>query len=141
VIRIQADELEIDDYVYLYQGKPFSGVAYDNRPDGRLWSEQTLYAGVPDGPTRVWHENGALKLEKYFKLGRLHGPLKEWNADGTPLSEAVYELGICIERRTWTGGAVTEYRIDPTSVEFRKLEAARKNEAARVERFSGPAGS
>jgi antitoxin component YwqK of YwqJK toxin-antitoxin module len=126
-----------DDQIYRYQGKPFTGVAYELRQDGTLWGEQTFARGVLDGASRSWYPNQQLQHETNYKLAWAHGWKKEWYPDGKTKSAKLFELGVCVERKCWDGaGALIEdYKIDPASNDFATLEQKRRAENQRVRLF------
>lgn len=55
---------------------------------GRKVSEQT----------RLWDENGQLRTEAGFELGKLQGPLKEFDASGEVVRDELYEKGKLVKK-------------------------------------------
>ena len=134
-MRVNADLLDLQDYVAYCEGKPFTGVAVEYRPDGTVWSEITYRFGLEDGPARDWYENGMLRSESMAKLGVTNGISKEWQPDGTPKTEKVIELGYCTHSREWgeTGRLIKESKLDENSSNYELLIAARAQEPRRVQ--------
>jgi antitoxin component YwqK of YwqJK toxin-antitoxin module len=133
--RVHVNQIDIDDYIYFLNGKPFTGVMYETYPDRRISTEQTLRMGMPDGPMRRWLRNGTLASEKSYKMGLLHGTNRLWSANKRLRCETRYDLGVAVERKKWdwTGKLVEEFRIDPAGSEYQNLELRRKSEATRTE--------
>jgi antitoxin component YwqK of YwqJK toxin-antitoxin module len=135
--RVDLQRLEVDDYTYYLDGRPFTGVGYENRPDGTLWGEQAFSIGLPDGPSRTWYENGQLKSETNYKLALADGSSREWYSSGQLKSQTLLELGIALERRKWdeTGAVTEQWRIREDSDDFRELQKRRAHEQERVRRL------
>lgn len=55
---------------------------------GRKVSEQT----------RLWDENGQLRTEAGFEMGKLQGPLKEYDASGQLVRDELYDKGKLIKK-------------------------------------------
>jgi antitoxin component YwqK of YwqJK toxin-antitoxin module len=138
VKRLTEDELILgDDYVFYHQGQPFTGVTYDTREDGSLWSEETYVRGVKHGPARTLFPGGQIQRQSHYKMGLAHGWNEEWYSDGRIKSRRLYELAVPVEEQEFDreGKLIRERRIDPNSDEFRRLSEKRKNEEQRVERI------
>ena len=137
VKRIDAEELEWEDYISYFEGDPFTGVAIERRPDGSLWSEQTYAMGVLDGISRDFHENGALDSETMFKLGIANGTSRAFYPSGKPKFEKNIELGYCLSSREYdeSGTLVKEQALQQGDENYRLLEAARAREPQRVEQI------
>jgi len=130
MIRIPYEELEFDDTLYYHNGQPFTGVAFEQPEGGRVIGEIQYRYGVPDGIKRLWYDNGQPKREINYKLNIPHGVEREWFVDGRPKAERQYELGVLLSEREWDpeGELVKEYKIEPESAEFKRLEQRRQNE-------------
>ena len=97
--RVLYDELTergTDDKPTMYfEGKPFTGVAFDIWEDGQLHYEVTYKDGYLDGLGQNWYKNGQLQYEGTFKDGKKDGLHQEW-----------YENGQLKEERTYNDGAL-----------------------------------
>jgi hypothetical protein len=114
--RVQYDDLEVgDDQLMFWEGRPFSGFAVENYPDGNLQSETSFVNGLQEGVSRVWHPNGQLAEEALSWKGVRHGRSAAWTADGKPLNEEVYELGALVRGKYFgdDGTIARTFSIDP----------------------------
>jgi antitoxin component YwqK of YwqJK toxin-antitoxin module len=143
VLRVDAGELEWEDYVTYYQGKPFSGVAVELRPNGSVWSEETYLNGLLDGVSRDYHENGSLDSETVYKQGIANGPSRAFYASGQPKYERMIELGICVRSREYDeqGRLIKEEELQPQHPNYRLLQRARESEGKRVEQIQAKLGA
>lgn len=125
--RIDIEDIDFDDYVYYYEGKPYTGVAYELDGDGELRSELTFFCGLPEGRWCDYYENGNLCGEDFYKLGLSHGQNREWHPDGTLKKEKWFEYGICTSAKEWDadGNLITDFKIDPGCDEYKQLEKRR----------------
>lgn len=134
--RVPVGDLDFgDDYVVYEKGKPFTGVAYDTRPNGSLWSEVTYGCGLRHGVSRSWHDNGQLMSQDHYKLARADGLSEEWHHNGRHKLRRLYELANIVEEQEWdeAGKLIRDYHIDPGSDEYRRLERDRAQEPQRVQ--------
>jgi antitoxin component YwqK of YwqJK toxin-antitoxin module len=128
-MRVSIDELDYSDYhVYLYQGKPFTGIAYESLADGRIVAEDSYVDGVLKGYSKEWYPTGELQSEVYYMSGALHGKCRQWYIDGTLKSEYLYEYGILITKKEWdeNGKLFEEYKIDESDSRIETLEKFRE---------------
>ena len=72
----------------VYEGRPFTGVAYEKDREGRLVSLSGYQNGRASGPLRTWYPSGQIEQEQYYRRGGLHGPWREWYANGRPRLDA-----------------------------------------------------
>ena len=93
-MRVPVDELDYSDqHIYLYEGQPFTGIAYEALPDGQVVAEEAYVDGGLKGLSREWYPTGALKSEGYYKSGAPHSA-KEWCQDGILNLECLYEYAM-----------------------------------------------
>ena len=86
MLRIADGELDItDDLVVYWQGKPFTGIAYEHGARKAL-GEIEYKNGIQHGFTRTWSESGQLISEKYYEYNILIHK-KEWNEKGEIVRE------------------------------------------------------
>jgi len=131
VPRVNDNELEIDyNYgdLYLWQGQPFTGIAYDLHPDGSLWGEVEYVDGREHGKAREWYPSGQLKAETTYLKGAYFGPDREWDENEQLRSETIYEYSYPIRERKWNeaGQLVLETRLGPESPKYSRLQALRE---------------
>jgi len=67
--RVHIDDIQENDKMAFYQGKPFTGIAYDVYSEGQLKFEGTYKDGKEDGLFQEWYENGQLRFEVTIKDG------------------------------------------------------------------------
>jgi antitoxin component YwqK of YwqJK toxin-antitoxin module len=128
MIRINANELD-DAYnhagslVMMWQGQPFTGLAFQISTQGALWCEQAYVEGTLHGISMEWHLNSQLKSQTEYKWNRIHGRDQEWYADGQPKSNCSYELGILLSEQQWDeqGNLVTDYQMEHGSAPYTDL--------------------
>lgn len=80
--------LDYEEDIYLYQGEPFTGVAYYLEPDypeGQIEGETEFVKGCKEGFERGWYPNGQLKEEIYFLPDEVF--VKKWNSEGKLIEE------------------------------------------------------
>jgi antitoxin component YwqK of YwqJK toxin-antitoxin module len=138
VKRVANEDLFLgDDYALYDEGKPFTGVSYENRPDGSLWSEMTYVRGLQHGPSRTLYPNGQVQTEMQYKMAYADGWAEEWYPDGALKRRTLYELAVPVREQEFNrkGELIREVAIDPSSEAYRRLEVARRNEDARLDRI------
>ncbi len=77
-----------------FQGKPLSGFAIENYPNGQPKSWITLKDGIPNGLWQEWFENGKLKYNAYWKDGKGHGLWQYFHENGNLRTEESYIFDI-----------------------------------------------
>ncbi|TWH50377.1 toxin-antitoxin system YwqK family antitoxin [Dulcicalothrix desertica] len=128
-MRVSISELDYSDYhVYIYQGKDFTGIAYENSNSGQLLAENSYVDGVLQGISREWYENGQLHYEYYYESGALDGLCKEWYESGQLKIECLYKFGIIISKKQWNedGKLIEEYELDEIDANFQLLKKLSK---------------
>ena len=70
---------------------PFTGIARDYFPDGKVHMEIPIKNGKFHGRVTEWHPNGQMNAQSEFSEGQLHGQNREWTADGKLFRERVYD--------------------------------------------------
>ena len=76
-----------------FEGKPFTGVAYNLYSNGQLWYEAGYKDGKTDGLQKGWFKNGQLKYEQNVKMSLYDGLWKEWDVNGRLESERNFKNG------------------------------------------------
>ncbi len=127
--RVNFEELDLgDDQLIVWKGQPFTGVAVEFFPDGKLCSEVPHLNGVRHGLLRAWHPSGQLREETSLWQGGLHGYERIWDEQGRLISEVIGELGIEIAEKRWDeqGRLVKDWRIGPNDNLYGILQIKRK---------------
>lgn len=129
------DDSEItmtEDYEYLYQGEPFTGIAVEYY-EGFLLGEENYRDGMLHGLAKRWHlESEQLASLKSYENNAVVGVRKEWYESGQLKLEEEIEEGIALRRTVWDqfGDVVEEYRVeedeDPFLYELLQLKRSRR---------------
>ncbi len=119
-------------------GEPFTGVAYDVWPDGRLSAEWSFRNGEKWGPLREWHRNGRLAAASYLVAGVAHGAYRGWFDDGRKQFVELVQFGVTVRAKDWDreGRVTRDYALasEPGRDWYLgHLEEARRRYAALVE--------
>jgi antitoxin component YwqK of YwqJK toxin-antitoxin module len=104
VQRADADELEIDfgdGETYFWQGKLFTGIAYELWPDGTLRDETEYQDGRSHNTARDWYPEGQLHSETAYYRGVIYGLDREWDERGRLRKESLHEYGYWLRKRAW----------------------------------------
>jgi hypothetical protein len=128
-LRVHVNELDFGDkQLMIWNGKPFTGVAVEFFPDGKLQSEEYYVDGIEHGPSRVWFPSGQLLEEMNHWRGSLHGYYRMWDERGTLREEALCELGVWLAERRWDeqGRLVRDWRLGPEDTEYNTLLLVRR---------------
>ncbi|TVT38969.1 hypothetical protein FNT36_14955 [Hymenobacter setariae] len=126
--RISVNELD-EEYnhagslVMMWQGQPFTGIAFQMSPQGTLWCEQAYVEGTLTGISKEWYLNGQLKSQTEYKWNRIHGRDQEWYAGGQAKSNSSYELGIVLSEQQWDkqSNLVKDYQLEQGSAPYTEL--------------------
>ena len=81
---------EMDTLPYFYKGRPYSGVLFDNHPNGKRGLEGHYRKGFLNRMT-IWDEEGFRRVEIPFSNGRRHGTQIIYNTDGSTQLEIAWE--------------------------------------------------
>ena len=126
-VRVPDVELDYDaDLVFMYKGKRFTGVSYDDNSFHGL-TEISFVDGLQEGPEREWYLSGRLKSETMFRADIRHGHDREYREDGTLASETIYEYGVRVRARTFAedGSVVDSFDLSEESPDFELLQSRR----------------
>jgi antitoxin component YwqK of YwqJK toxin-antitoxin module len=126
--RINVNELD-DEYnhagslVMMWQGQPFTGIAFQMSLQGTLWCEQAYVEGTLHGISKEWYLNGQLKSQTAYKWNRIHGRDQELYGGGQPKFNSFYELGILLSEQLWDehGNLVKDYQMEHGSAPYTDL--------------------
>jgi antitoxin component YwqK of YwqJK toxin-antitoxin module len=102
-MRVDWNDLDITDdaVVRLYEGVPFTGIAYETDDDGQTIVESTFVNGHIAGIQRDYYSSGQIRQEWYVRNGLSHGVFRSWYENGQVESEQLMEYGICVKKRLW----------------------------------------
>jgi len=130
-VRVNEDLFDFDDDLRLYEGKPFTGIAFGEYPNSRLKRELPHRDGFPEGLCREWHPNGQLECEWFAVRGRAVGKIKEWFENGTIQSIGEYEYGIEMRYEQWdkTGTKTIDREIRTDSKLYEYVQLMRERES------------
>lgn len=88
--RVHASQVSLaQDGFYHCDGRPFTGMAVTQFPDGSPRSEAEYRNGLRWGASKTCHKNGTPAAAAEFFRDVLHGVAREWTIDGQCVSEIV----------------------------------------------------
>ncbi len=139
--RVEYGELDTSDGdTYYWREQLFTGIAYELRRDGQLWTETGFLNGQYHGPSRTWYPSGQLQEETTSYNGLVYGPKREWDEAGQLRREALMEYGVRVREKKWdeAGRLMEEYEIAPDDPHYSWLQEAhaRYGEHPRLGPFS-----
>ena len=75
--------------IFNYEGKPFTGIVFENENDGSLSWEEEYIDGFQEGWYRSFHKNGKIKQQwKAHNNIIISGTHKEWDENGNLIWES-----------------------------------------------------
>jgi len=74
-------------------GKPFSGVAFEKYPNGRLLRAMDLKDGKKNGLLLLWYPDGAPQMSAVYRNGILNGRFLGWYANGSVIYDLMLNNG------------------------------------------------
>ncbi len=102
--------------VYLLDGVPFVGNAYDYTSDGKRVSSIPFAAGREHGLAFGFYPEGQKQQETPYRMGKRHGIEREWHPDGMPKEENVFEFGVLMSSIEWSNsGELTKEYVRPSN--------------------------
>lgn len=126
LIRVPSSELEYDEdeAIYLRDGEPFTGIAYELYPSGALEGESEFRDGLSWGVGRGWHPNGQLSSEGHAFKDVQHGIAREWDEQGRLEEESYCEYGIVIYEKKWNeeGVLIEDYQLKESDPDYEELQ-------------------
>ncbi|QDU23955.1 toxin-antitoxin system YwqK family antitoxin [Urbifossiella limnaea] len=139
-VRVNENDLELDEDMLLLAGVPFSGVGFDLYEDGSLRSESPFRDGFRDGLCREWHPNGRLRCEWIAAQGTITGVKTEWHPGGALKAVGQYEYGVEIESREWddAGDLISYWQIDEKSAIYAYVVGLRERGGLRYPWITPP---
>ena len=104
-MRVNFEELEprlVEEFLLdTYEGKPFTGIAYETWANGGLRSEAEFVDGLKSGLSKDWFQNGQIKSEMNLRQGDGHGLSQTWYENGQLKSQTICEYGIKLSEKVW----------------------------------------
>lgn len=85
-----AQKIEIQDGIYFEGRRPFTGLYSDTSTTGALLQTISLKDGKPNGKTTLFHKNGTIKEERYYKNGLRDSIWTTWSETGVKLAKASF---------------------------------------------------
>jgi antitoxin component YwqK of YwqJK toxin-antitoxin module len=101
-------------YEFHYAKKPYSGIAYERYPSGKLGRLVLFWNGKKVLKEVEWYPNGNIMAESHYDFqGRRHGDWKMWHPDGKPKSLTHYVDNLKQgEQWAWhPNGTLVEYNV------------------------------
>lgn len=94
--RVAKERLELNpnEGVVYYKGKPFSGLGVATYSNGQIAEEITYLVGKRNGVLKRWFENGELSFEAFYENNRLDGKVRSWWINGHLRSASNYSKGV-----------------------------------------------
>lgn len=80
--KLKTEDLQNINEVYHYNGKPYTGMSYDNFPKGNRMQEMNWVDGLLDGTKTEFFSNGAVRTILNFKEGKRHGEFIYYHDNG-----------------------------------------------------------
>ena len=82
-IEVEVDKLDFNfqNSTWTQDSIPFSGYAVEKYSDNQIFQKIGIFNGKKEGRTQVWHPNGFLKSEAFYKNGKLNGTYRTWAQD------------------------------------------------------------
>lgn len=110
-----------------YEGKPFTGVAFENISDGG-YTEVVFLGGLMNGLSREWYPNGNQRDEAFMFANVRHGKYWEWYESGKIHLDRTYEFGIKVNETEWdeSGRVVSTFTLKLDSASYKSLEISRQ---------------
>jgi antitoxin component YwqK of YwqJK toxin-antitoxin module len=131
LLRIDIDDTETE-YIdgnptRMWEGEPFTGVAFEVM-NGQVIEEVSYLDGTVHGSAQSWYPSGRLESVSEHKSNLHHGPFKTFYENGSLRSEGIFELGRAIWRKTWDedGHLVSEEKIEDDPDELSRLGVMRR---------------
>lgn len=79
--------------IWLRDGKPFSGIAFERFDNKRLQRVFNLFQGKQQGPSYLWYPTGAPLMSANYRLGALQGRFLGWYQNGGVIYDMVLNHG------------------------------------------------
>jgi hypothetical protein len=87
---VDYEDLTWKDDLFMWEGRPFTGLALANHPNGRAKASYPLRDGKLHGRVQEWWDNGKLSTETHFENGKRHGSNNYWSREGQWIKQQQY---------------------------------------------------
>ncbi len=102
---VPVTELTLTNEVWLQDGEPFTGIAYERFENGKLSRVLSLFRGLQQGPMYLWYPDGAPQMSATYRQGRLSGRFLGWYRNGGIIYDmAINQGGYAGDYLTQEGG-------------------------------------
>ncbi|MFO8145541.1 MAG: hypothetical protein R6T89_07435 [Candidatus Syntrophosphaera sp.] len=112
---IPFSELSLEDELYVKDGHPFTGIAFERFENEKLSRLTSYLKGKQHGPMYLWYPDGSPQMSVNYRQGRINGRFLGWYRNGN----VIYDMVINQD------GFARDYVSDDDS---RRLEAERESE-------------
>lgn len=92
-IAMPISEITLENEVWLMDGTPFTGIAYERFENGNLSRVISLLRGLQQGPMYLWYPDGAPQMSANYRQGRLNGRFLGWYRHGGVIYDMVINQG------------------------------------------------
>jgi len=92
-IAVPIGEITLENEVWLKDGTPFTGIAYERFENGNLSRVMSLLRGLQQGPMYLWYPDGAPQMSANYRQGRLNGRFLGWYRHGGVIYDMVINQG------------------------------------------------
>ena len=87
------NELILQNNIYLYKDKPFTGVAIERYPNGILQRAVTFANGKQNGQMLMWYPDGSPQMSANYVNGYLQGRFLGWYNNGNVIYDLMINKG------------------------------------------------
>jgi len=91
---VPLNQLKEGDKITYPDGKPFSGVAFENYPKGRLLRAVYLKDSLKNGLLLLWYPDGSPQMSANYKADVLNGRFLGWYANGSVIYDLMLNNGV-----------------------------------------------
>lgn len=120
---VPLESLKQEKKLTLLNGKPFTGIATAQWPEGTLQEEQRYLNGLKHGVYRVYNASGRLLEETPYLANLIEGISWTWHENGQMASELFAVSGVALFRRHWDdrGEQTEEYKLDENDWRYTRV--------------------
>jgi antitoxin component YwqK of YwqJK toxin-antitoxin module len=108
--------LKLEKEVYMYQDKPFTGLAYERFTPTQLSRAITYHNGKQNGLMLLWYPDGAPQMSANYRDGALNGRFQGWYHSGG----VIYDMAI--NNGTYAGDNLADSDDSRSSSEIQAAE-------------------
>ncbi len=93
-VRYGDSLLHMENGVWYYDRRKYSGLIETYYPDGAIQVRQGIYEGKEEGVRNAYYENGLPESVRYYREGEKDSVHRGWWSNGNPRYEYHYKMGI-----------------------------------------------